>query len=507
MGRSRKLNPRQRMINLLYIVLMAMLAINVSNDVMDGYHTVDGWLLKSEAVTEDDNKLLLSALEKQAELNPRKAAPWFGNGRILKEKSDSLVDFICSLKTLVAEETDGKSDYIGKLENGDNLSVAEKVFLSKESNMGERLRKRLIEFRDDVAAMTDDSSLRKIIASFIDVDDNSSWEESMFYNIPASGAMTLLSAMVNNIRFVENTLLGHFAEEMDIKDVRMNAFKALAVAKSQTVIRGDRFSADILLASVDTTTVPEFKVDGDFAVSSDGHVERMCPSVGQFSLDGSVIVTDKEGNRHESGFSLPYTVIEPRATISADIMNVLYAAYENPVSVSVPGWTSDKVGISAVGARVVDKGQGHYTIVPYPQARQVTLTAAVDINGRRTVMDSRTFNVRSLPAPTAYLSLGAERFQGGFVDKSRLLKAERLEAAIDDGILDIRYRVTGFVMLVFDGIGNAKALKSNGAGFTEEQKRLLSSQGKGKRIILTDISAVGIDGLRRLPRPMEIILK
>ena len=99
MGRSRKLNPRQRMINLLYIVLMAMLAINVSNDVMDGYHTVDGWLLKSEAVTEDDNKLLLSALEKQATLNHRKAAPWLWEGRVLKQKRESFVVFICSLKT------------------------------------------------------------------------------------------------------------------------------------------------------------------------------------------------------------------------------------------------------------------------------------------------------------------------------------------------------------------------------------------------------------------------
>ena len=79
MGRKKQLNPRQRMINLLYIVLMAMLAINVSNDVMDGYHTVDSWLRKSEAVTEDDNRLLLSQLEKQAMLNPRKAAPWLDN--------------------------------------------------------------------------------------------------------------------------------------------------------------------------------------------------------------------------------------------------------------------------------------------------------------------------------------------------------------------------------------------------------------------------------------------
>ena len=76
MGRKKQLNPRQRMINLLYIVLMAMLAINVSNDVMDGCHTVDSWLRKSEAVTEDDNRLLLSQLEKQARLTPRKAAPW-----------------------------------------------------------------------------------------------------------------------------------------------------------------------------------------------------------------------------------------------------------------------------------------------------------------------------------------------------------------------------------------------------------------------------------------------
>lgn len=507
MGRKKQLNPRQRMINLLYIVLMAMLAINVSNDVMDGYHAVDSWLRKSEAVTEDDNRLLLSQLEKQAMLTPRKAAPWLDNGRVLKAKSDSLVDFICSLKALVAKETDSKDDYTEKLENGESLSVTENVFLSKKSNMGERLRKRLIGFRNDVSAMAGDPSLRKIIANFIDVRDNPSWEEEMFYNIPASGALTLLSAIVNNVRLVENTLLGHFAEQIDARDVRMNAFKAFAVTKSQAVVRGDKFTADILLASVDTTTIPEFKVKGDYKVSGSGHVERFCPSIGQFSLDGSVIVTDKEGNRHESAFSLPYTVIEPRATISADIMNVLYAAYENPISVSVPGWTNDKVRLSAVGARLVDKGRGHYTVVPDVKCKQVTITASVDMDGKRLVKDTRSFHVRRMPPPTAYLTLGNERFTGGRVDKGILLSADRLEAAIDDGILDIGYKVKEFVMIAFDGIGNAKALKSNGARFTEEQKKLLSSQSKGKRIFLTDISTVGIDGLRRLPRPMEIILK
>ena len=113
MGRKKQLNPMQRMINLLYIVLMAMLAINVSNDGMDGYHNVDSLLRKSEAVTEDDNRLLLSQLDQQAMLTPRKAAPWLDNGRVLKAKSDSLVDFICSLKALVAKETDGKADSTG----------------------------------------------------------------------------------------------------------------------------------------------------------------------------------------------------------------------------------------------------------------------------------------------------------------------------------------------------------------------------------------------------------
>lgn len=505
--RRHQLNPRQKMINLLYIILMAMLAINVSNDVMDGYHTVDRWLRKSEAVTEDDNRLLLSELEKQAVLNPVKAAPWIERGRALKLKSDSLVEFIGGIKSMVAREADGNPEYDMKLENGESLSAVEKIFLSKDCNMGVELKKRLIRYRESVSSMSSDPSLKRIVESCIDVGDNASWEEAMFCNMPAAGAMTLLTAMVNNIRFVENTMLGHFAEEMDVRDVRVNAFKALAVAKSRTIVRGDKFSADILLASVDTTTVPEIKVGGDYTVSGTGHVERMCPTVGRYTLEGSVVVTDKDGNRHESGFTLPYTVIEPRATIGADMMNVLYAAYENPVSVSVPGWTSDKVSLSAVGGRAIDKGNGRYTIIPTSNSGQVTLTASVDDDGKRTIMDTKTFNVRSLPAPAAYITLGGERFYGGSADKRKISQADRLEAAIDDGILDIRYRVTGFVMMAFDGIGNAKALRSDGARFTEEQKKLLLSQSKGKRIFLTDIMTAGIDGMRRLPRPMEIILK
>ena len=122
-------------------------------------------------------------------------------------------------------------------------------------------------------------------------------------------------------------------------------------------------------------------------------------------------------------------------------------------------------------------------------------------------MGSATFHVRKLPDPTAYIAVGTDRFKGGRLAKASLMGVGGIKAAIDDGLLDIEFRVISFETVFFDQMGNAKPMASAGASFTEAQKSAFRSLARGKRFYITNVQAVGPDGItRKLPQALEVIV-
>ena len=123
-------------------------------------------------------------------------------------------------------------------------------------------------------------------------------------------------------------------------------------------------------------------------------------------------------------------------------------------------------------------------------------------------MGQVSFKVRKLPDPTAYIALGSDRFKGGGMAKGSLMGVNTLSAAIDDGLLDIQFKVISFETIFYDNMGNAVPLASNGANFSERQKEQFRRLSRNKRFYVRGVKAIGPDGLtRNLPQAMEIIVK
>ena len=208
-------------------------------------------------------------------------------------------------------------------------------------------------------------------------------------------------------------------------------------------------------------------------------------------------------------FVQKYNVIAPPtgATVAADLMNVLYAGFNNPISVSASGIAPDKVHLSMTGGSLTSQGKGHYTARPAAVGSNVTFTVTGEVNGKTQKMGTYTFKVRKLPDPTAYIALGNDRFKGGRLAKGSVLGAAGIGAAIDDGLLDIPFRVLSFEAVFFDRMGNARPENSDGANFTENQRNLMRSLRRGQRFYVSRVVVMGPDGLRRtLPQPVEIIV-
>ena len=518
--KKRKLSPRQKMINLMYLVLMAMLALNVSSDVLNGFSLVDEGLNRSKENESSQNEAIYKTLDEAMEQNPEKVKEWYNKAQNVRQMSDSLYSLAEELKWEIVREADGKDGDIHNINNKENLEAATHVMLAPSIGRGGELLKAINHYREAITKMVNDEKMRQIISDNLSTNVpkkakvlGKNWQEYMFENTPVIAAVTLLSKLQNDVRSAEGELLHQLVANIDIKDVRVNEISAFVIPNAQTVVRGGRFSADIIMAAVDTTARPEIYIGNTLLKSSNGHYETICNSTGDFTLRGYLIMRNGNGEEIRRDFAQPYTVVEPAATVSATMMNMLYAGYQNPISVSVPGVPKNKVNATMSGGTLTKKGEGEYIATPSKVGEDVVITVTADNQGRSQEMGKFTFHVRKLPDPTAYISFtddkgNAMRYKGGQpLGKATLLNAPGISAAIDDGLLDIQFRVVGFETTFFDNMGNIIPEISRSASFTDRQRDMMRRLNRGKRFYISRVHAIGPDGIERtLPSSMEVII-
>ena len=454
--KKRPVSPRQKMINLMYVVLMAMLALNVSNEVLNGFSIVEESLKRTTMNATKENQAISA--------NQVMLAPSRGRG---KELFDAINNYRAKMLTMV-------NDYHQKQMIASNLTTD---IPKNEQTLGKN------------------------------------WQEYMFESMPAAAAVTLLSKLQNDVRYAEGEVLHTLVSNIDVKDIRVNALNAFVIPNSQTIVRGDKFSAHIVMAAVDTTQVPQIFIGGKEVNLPGGLYETITSRTGDFTLAGHIQMVNGNGEIIKRDFEQKYTVVDPSATVSADLMNVLYAGYSNPLSVSVPGVPVNKVQATMTGGTLQPVGPGRYIARPTAVGQNVTITVTSTNTGRAQQMGQFTFRVRRLPDPTPYIAMKDEsgspiRYKGGGLSKAQLMGVDGIGAAIDDGILDIAFKVQSFETVFFDNMGNAVPMVSDGANFSARQKETFRKLTRNRRFYISRVNAIGPDGIpRKLNASMEVIVK
>lgn len=502
------------MINLMYVVLMAMLALNVSSDVLKGFVLVDEKLILSTENSARVNEEVYKRFEQQYKANPTKVKVWYDKAQEVRGMTDSLYTMLEDLKLSIVKKSDGKDADVRNIRNKEDLEAATQVMLAPSIGRGEELHGAIESYRGRVVEMLADEVQRELVASNLNTDVplearvmGKNWQEYMFESMPTAAAVTLLTKLQSDIRYAEGQVLHDLVTNIDVKDIRVNQLNAYVIPSSRTVVQGGKFSAQIIMAAVDTTRRPSIFIGGREIDNSNGLYETVCTRTGDFTLKGFIETQNGEGQTVKREFEQQYTVVAPSATLSADIMNVLYAGYNNPISVSVPGVPTNQVSLSMTGGSLKQTAPGKYIAVPTNVGGNAEFTVSARQEGRSQVMGKFTYRVRKLPDPTAYIPVGDNHFMGGKISKQQLMAASGIGAAIDDGLLNIPFSVKGFETVFFDNLGNAVPEVSNGAGFTDRQKNLMRSLSRGKRFFITKIRAQGPDGLERtLNGALEVIV-
>ncbi|MBQ6378474.1 MAG: gliding motility protein GldM [Prevotella sp.] len=518
--KKRPVSPRQKMINLMYVVLMAMLALNVSTEVLNGFSIVEESLNRTTGNAAKENLAIYEDFDTQMKANPQKVKMWYDRAQRVKQMSDSLYNLAADLKLAIVQEADGKNGDPQNIRNKEDLEAANQVMLSLSGGRGQELFDAINSFRQRMLKMVTDEKQKEIIASNLTTEIpkdamtmGKNWQEYMFESMPAAAAVTLLSKLQSDVRYAEGEVLHTLVQNIDVKDIRVNALEAFVIPNSQTIVRGDKFSAHIVMAAVDTTQVPDIYIGNQKVTLQDNLYERICGATGDFTLAGYLETVNGNGERIRRDFEQKYTVVDPSATVSADLMNMLYAGYNNPISVSVPGVPLTKVQASMTNGTLQPVGPGKYIARPAKIGENATITVVSTNTGRPQQMGQYTFRVRKLPDPTPFIAMRDEhgnptRFKGGGLAKSQLVAADVIGAAIDDGILDIGFRVQSFETVFFDNMGNAVPMASEGASFSSRQRDTFRKLTRNRRFYISRVTVVGPDGLTRtLQNPMEVIVK
>ncbi|MDE6366993.1 MAG: gliding motility protein GldM, partial [Muribaculaceae bacterium] len=206
-----------------------------------------------------------------------------------------------------------------------------------------------------------------------------------------------------------------------------------------------------------------------------------------------------------------YTVFEPAATVSATMMNVLYAGIDNPLSISAPGVHSNQISATMTNGTLTRQGD-KWIARPSAVGKEAQITVTANIDGTSQVMGSTTFRTRKLPDPTPFIAYkdaqgNADRYRGGKpLSKALLLSSPGIEAAIDDELLNIRFNVVSFKTVFFDQNGNNIVENSNGSQFSDRQKAQFRQLKRGRRFIITDVQASGPDGITRSISPLDVLV-
>jgi gliding motility-associated protein GldM len=400
------------MINLMYVVLMAMLALNVSTEVLEGFSLVEESLSRTTSNSSKENASIYSDFEAQMKANPEKVKAWFDKATSVKRMSDSLFNFAQELKEAIVREADGKDGDVHDIRNKEDLEAATQIMLAPGTGKGKQLHDAINNYREQMLKMVNDERQRNIIKSNLTTElpkhahaMGKNWQEYMFEGMPTAAAVTLLSKLQSDIRYAEGEVLHTLVSNIDVRDIRVNKLDAFVIPNAQTVVRGDKFSAQIVMAAIDTTQRPQIYIGGREVNLPHNTYEFIAGKTGDFNLTGYITMQNGNGELVRRDFNQKYTVVDPSATVSADLMNMLYAGYSNPLSISVPGVPLNKISATMTNGTLTPVGPGKFIARPSKIGQDATITVLSTNTGRPQQMGQFTFRVRKLPDPTPFIDM------------------------------------------------------------------------------------------------------
>ena len=502
-----KLTPRQKMINMMYLVLTALLALNVSREVMDAFYEV---MISQEAsieTVEKQNSSIYTAFEAAAAENPVKAGPWRDKANDVKSRSAALYQQIEDLKRGVIEASGGSDEESGdpnKPQKMDDLEAAPNYFLIQGN--GAKLKAALADYREfmKTEAEGNDLLINSIEGTF-DLSDHKhdgttiSWEQHKFEHFPLISVLTFLTKMQSDVRTSEANVIDYLQNNITASDLKFTGVRTVVMPKSTFVTKGGEYEADVFLAAFDETQNPTVIINGEELEEEDiiGGVAKVrfpANRVGETTWNGEIKLVQ---NGEEKVFPVEgsFNVAPPSVVISPTKMNVLYRGVDNPLEISVPGVDPSNLIVSGTGVK--KSGNGYIADVTRNRGGELKISVSVRDGDKTSNMGSKVFRVKNLPDAAGSIFGKTDGLMS-----ANLIKKAKVEAKFNNFDFELPLRVTAFQIIVppfapIDCKGNT--LSSNARAALDKAK-------PGTPVIIRNIRATTAKGIKPKVAPITIDL-
>lgn len=547
-----KLPPRQKMIGMMYLVLTALLAMNVSKDILTAFVVVNEGLERTNTNFGKKNDKTYQDFKAALEKDPNKTKPYYDNAMAAQKATKELVEYIEKLKKHLIKETDKIEDpkvadtiTLHHVNAKDNYDIPTSVMIGSEPSnpkTGEftalDLRKKIEDYKKKMSSLFNDDKLflpgdKKAMEEKINnglalpggVENGvpAPWEIINFYHLPLAGVITNLSAIQASVQNTESEVIQKLLAAVKGKDFTFDKLVAKVIAPSSYLIQGEEYKADVLLVAFNSTSSPKIYIcpvdttkggDVDPRLNKSdlgkelpveggmGKYKAGTGSTGEQKWSGVIQVEKPGGGFEYHAFAASYMVAPPALVVSPTKMTVMYIGVDNPVDISVPGYGPESIvpSISAGSLSPDPAKKGSYIARVPNGTKEATISVSVKQDGKTKPLSSGVkFRVKSIPDPIAMV---AGKESGGSASKSTI-KSGGVAAILKGFDFELKVTVSSFNMVVTTG-SDTKIESAQGNKFTAAQQAAIDKMRPGSRLIIEDAKVRMPDGTVRTLPPFTI---
>lgn len=526
-----KETPRQKMIGMMYLVLTALLALNVSKQILDAFVVVNESM---EVTNQNFSKKLETTYSKfQAQYlsNQAKVGPYWQKAQEARRLSAQLTQYVDSLKHVVIMRTEKLESFdsakIFKLRDADrkdNYDTPTRFFMgsSQDGSAGEGkvLRQKIETYKKQMIMLVDEKYRPNIkmgletTAMYKNADKKlENWQTHNFYRTILAATVTILNEIKAEVKNIEFDIVNDILAEVSAEDYKFDVIKAKVIPQSRFVFAGENYEAEIIVAAYETKGNPIVKwIQGADTITAanegnaktvegaNGIVMLSIPAggTGVQKFAGYIQVLDPFGNVEKYNFSEEYIVAKRAVSISPTQMLVFYKGVPNPLKVGIPGGGSDPQVTISFGT--VSKTDTGYVVNIPPSLtggpKNVVVSVSAVYEGKRVVLGSETFRLKNIPEP----DLNIAGVPPGVANKNLLASGGVINAFRPAGFdLPAKFTVLSYTFIT-SGADNAVRLNGQGRSLTPEMVNMIKRARRDQVIMITDIKVQAPDGPRLLTK-------
>lgn len=484
----------------MYLVLTALLALNVSAEILNAFKTVDSSLNQTNKTVNNSTETILKSFEDKLTdpTTAAKAREWFPKAQTAAAASKEMYEYLDALRNRILSEADfnpkEKGDSTFK---EDNQDIATRIMV--EQGEGKKLQAKLAEFKKKLLAI--DPIVAEQLGNSLQVNtempqvqnkSNKTWESGYFYMVPTVAALTMLRKFQNDVKTSENRVVALMHEQVGKVQVRFDTYNAIVGQNSTYLMPGQEIEITAGVGAFSKAALPKISINGQtVAIGEDGAAHAKFPAggIGNRTVPVRIEYTDQEGKAQVITKNVEYTVGQANASIALDKMNVLYIGVDNPVTIAASGGGDDriKVGITGGSGSINRIGPGKYIA----RVGSVTDDCRISVSVDGKVAGVSQFRVRTIPRPIAVVGT----YESGSNVPAGAFRAQAgVGAGIKDFPFELQYRVTRFVISADSDDGYIDDAPCQGNTWSAEARRIVNNLKPGKTVTIDDIYAQGPDG-------------